>query len=84
MRITGIASNFFEFMNEKSFMLNSIWMKKSKVIEEDVPLKDIDVTYSKTDTDNGINEEISKEISSPDKCRERKYKKYGGVLYREI
>ena len=42
VRITGIASNFFEFMNEKSFMLNSIWMKKSNVIEEDVPLKDID------------------------------------------
>lgn len=47
VRITGIASNFFEFMNEKSFMLNSIWMKKSKVIEEDVPLKDIDVIIKK-------------------------------------
>ena len=47
VRITGIASNFFEFMNEKSFMLNSIWMKKSNVIEEDVPLKDIDVIIKK-------------------------------------
>ena len=47
VRITGIASNFFEFMNEKSFMLNSIWMKKSMVIEEDVPLKDIDVIIKK-------------------------------------
>ena len=28
-------------------MLNSIWMKKSNVIEEDVPLKDIDVIIKK-------------------------------------
>ena len=34
----------------------------SRAIKDELTLKDIDVTYSKTDTDNGINEEISKEI----------------------
>ena len=32
----------------------------SRAIKDELTLKDIDVTYSKTDTDNGINEEISK------------------------
>ena len=50
----------------------------SKAIKDELTLKDIDVTYSKTDTDNGINEEISKEIVAQINAEKESIKKYGG------
>ena len=43
--------------HKKSHRMSS---HNSRAIKDELTLKDIDVTYSKTDTDNGINEEISK------------------------
>ena len=50
----------------------------SRAIKDELTLKDIDVTYSKTDTDNGINEEISKEIVAQINAEKESIKKYGG------
>lgn len=50
----------------------------SRAIKDELTLKDIDVTYSKKDTDNGINEEISKEIVAQINAEKESIKKYGG------
>ena len=50
----------------------------SRAIKDELTLKDIDVKYSKTDTDNGINEEISKEIVAQINAEKESIKKYGG------
>lgn len=50
----------------------------SRAIKDELTLKDIDVTYSKTDTDNEINEEISKEIVAQINAEKESIKKYGG------
>ena len=50
----------------------------NRAIKDELTLKDIDVTYSKTDTDNGINEEISKEIVAQINAEKESIKKYGG------
>ena len=50
----------------------------SRAIKDELTLKDIDVTYSKIDTDNGINEEISKEIVAQINAEKESIKKYGG------
>ena len=50
----------------------------SRAIKDELTLKDIDVTYSKTDTDYGINDEISKEIVAQINAEKESIKKYGG------
>ena len=50
----------------------------TKAIKDELTLTDSSVTYSKADTDNGINEWIAKEIVAQINAEKESIKKYGG------
>ena len=50
----------------------------TKAIKDELTLTDSSVTYSKADTDNGINARISKEIVAQINVEKESIKKYGG------
>ena len=50
----------------------------SRAIKDELTLTDADVTYSKADTDNGINAEIAKEIVAQINAEKESIKRYGG------
>ena len=43
VKLWRVSNNYFEFMNKKRFELNTVWLKRVNKIEEDVPLKNVDV-----------------------------------------
>ena len=43
VKIMRVRKNTFEFMNKSRFELNAVWLKRVNKIEEDVPLKNVDV-----------------------------------------
>ena len=49
-----MSNNYFEFMNKSRFELNTVWLKRVNKIEEDVPLKNVDVII------NNLEKEIEK------------------------
>ena len=51
----------------------------SRASKDELTLTDTDITYSKEDTDNGINEEIAKEIVAQINAEKESIKKYGEI-----
>ena len=43
VKLWRVSNNYFEFMNKSRFELNTVWLKRVNKIEEDVPLKNVDV-----------------------------------------
>ena len=43
VKLWRVRDNYFEFMNKSRFELDTAWLKRVNKIEEDVPLKDVDV-----------------------------------------
>ena len=47
VKLWRVSNNYFEFMNKSRFELNAVWLKRVNKIEEDVPLKNVDVIIKK-------------------------------------
>ena len=43
VKLWRVRDNYFEFMNKSRFELDTVWLKRVNKIEEDVPLKNVDV-----------------------------------------
>ena len=43
VKLWRVRDNYFEFMNKSRFELDTAWLKRVNKIEEDVPLKNVDV-----------------------------------------
>ena len=43
VKLWRVGDNYFEFMNRSRFELDAVWLKRVNKIEEDVPLKNVDV-----------------------------------------
>ena len=54
VKLWRVSNNYFEFMNKSRFELNTVWLKRVNKIEEDVPLKNVDVII------NNLEKEIEK------------------------
>ena len=47
VKLWRVRDNYFEFMNKSRFELDTVWLKRVNKIEEDVPLKNVDVIIKK-------------------------------------
>ena len=54
VKLWRVRDNYFEFMNRSRFELDAVWLKRVNKIEEDVPLKNVDVII------NNLKKEIEK------------------------